>query len=139
MDKANLQAGDGTFAYMRDLTGGTEGLSGSSYVVGELDMSHQDEHGARHGGIERSAIQVRKPTRCDHRETVCAKCAETWMYDWTFYFDRTAGGRRLRDEVGGETALAEMARRRAEWERSASGEGDGLGGAVLADTLGNDA
>jgi hypothetical protein len=36
------------------------------------------------------------------------------MFDWVFRFDRTAGGRRLRDELGGEKALAAMAERRTQ-------------------------
>jgi hypothetical protein len=47
---------------------------------------------------------------------VCRDCAETWMFDWVFRFDRTIGGRRLRDELGGEKALAAMAERRAQAE-----------------------
>ena len=42
------------------------------------------------------------------------------MYDWKFYFDRTIGGRRLRDGLGGEAALAVMAARRAAWENQAA-------------------
>jgi hypothetical protein len=43
-----------------------------------------------------------------------------WMYDWKFYFDRTIGGRRLRDGLGGEAALAAMGARRAAWENQAA-------------------
>jgi hypothetical protein len=41
------------------------------------------------------------------------------MSGWRFYFGRTAGGRRLRDDPGGETALAAMAARRLVWETGA--------------------
>jgi hypothetical protein len=91
---------------------GHKGLSSSTYVVGELDMSRRGEDGKWIQEIRRSAIPIRTAPRCDHSETVCAKCAETWMFDWVFRFDRTAGGRRLRDELGGEKALAAMAERR---------------------------
>jgi hypothetical protein len=94
---------------------GNQGLSGSYYVVGELDVSRP---GADVPPIERSAIRIRTPSRCDHTETVCSDCAERWMYDWTFRFSRTAGGRRLL----GETALAEMARRRAVLEARPAGD-----------------
>lgn len=108
-------AGDGASPYKRDLDEGSKGLSGSAYVVGELDTSCYDAGGAWVPGLERAAIRLRTPRRCDHCETVCTECAESWMYDWTFYFDRTAGGRRLRDEIG-EEALAAMVMRRAAWE-----------------------
>jgi len=91
---------------------GHKGLSSSTYVVGELDMSRRGDDGEWIQEIRRSAIPIRTAPRCDHSETVCAKCAETWMFDWVFRFDRTAGGRRLRDELGGEKALAAMAERR---------------------------
>jgi hypothetical protein len=42
------------------------------------------------------------------------------MYDWVIYFDRTIGGRRLRNDLGGEAALAMMAARRAAWENLAT-------------------
>jgi hypothetical protein len=102
------------------LVGGYKGLSGSAYVVGELDTSHRDADGQLVAGLCRSAIPVRTVNRCDHCETVCARCAEVWMYDWKFYFDRTIGGRRLRDGLGGEAALAVMAARRAAWENQAA-------------------
>jgi hypothetical protein len=108
-------AGDGASPRKRDLEGGSKGLSGSSYVVGELDTSCYDADGAWVPGLERAAIRVRTPRRCDHCETVCAECAESWMYDWAFYFARTAGGRRLRGEIG-EEALAAMTMRRAAHE-----------------------
>lgn len=100
---------------MRDLAGGSKGLSGNVYVVAELDTSCRGADGVLVPGLERAAIRLRTPRRCDHCETVCTECAESWMYDWVFYFGRTAGGRRLRDEIG-EEALAAMAMRRAAWE-----------------------
>jgi hypothetical protein len=103
-----------------DLTGGTRGMTGSSYVVGGLDDSHVAEDGTPVYSFGRHAIPVRTVNRCEHIETVCAKCAEVWMYDWTFYFDRTIGGRRLRNDLGGEAALAAMAARRAAWENQAA-------------------
>lgn len=107
---------DGSRPYARDLASGTGNLSGSSYVVGELDTSYRYADGPWVPGLLRAAIPVRTPRRCEHRECVCTGCAETWMFDWRFYFDRTAGGRRLRDDLGGETALAAMAARRLVWE-----------------------
>jgi hypothetical protein len=108
-------AGDGASPRMRDLEGGSKKLSGNAYVVGELDTSCYGAGGAWVPGLERSAIRLRTPRRCDHCQTVCTECAESWMYDWAFYFGRTAGGRRLRDEIG-EEALAAMVARRASWE-----------------------
>jgi hypothetical protein len=113
-------AGDGASARRRDLEGGSKGLSGANYVVGELDTSHWGADGKLVPGLCRAAIPVRTVNRCDHGETVCARCAEVWMYDWKFYFDRTIGGRRLRDGLGGEAALAVMAARRAAWENQAA-------------------
>jgi hypothetical protein len=113
-------AGDGASARKRDLEGGTRGLSSIAYLVGELDTSHWDADGTLVPGVCRAAIPIRKPRRCDHGETVCLECAEVWMYDWKFYFDRTIGGRLLRDGLGGEAALAVMAARRAAWENQAA-------------------
>lgn len=113
-------AGDGTSPRKRDLDEGSKGLSSASYVVGELDTSHRDPDGTLVPGLSRTVIPVRTVNRCDHCATVCARCAEVWMYDWTFYFDRTIGGRRLRADLGGETALAAMAARRAAWENQAA-------------------
>ena len=113
-------AGDGASPRKRDLEGGSKGLSSAAYVVGELDTSHRDADGKLVPGLCRTAIPVRTVNRCDHCETVCARCAEVWMYDWKFYFDRTIGGRRLRDGLGGEAALTAMAARRAAWENQAT-------------------
>jgi len=118
-------AGDGASPYKRDLEGGNKGMSSLDYVVGELDMSHQRADGKQEGGIERHAIPVRTPRRCDHGETVCRECAETWMLDWVFYFNRTAGGRLLHAELGGEAALDAMAARRAAWGARQPGTRDG--------------
>ena len=111
---------DGSRPYARDLTGGSRGMSSSSYVVGGLDESHLAEDGTPVHSFSRYAIPIRTVNRCDHCEYVCAKCAEVWMYDWTFYFDRTIGGRHLRADLGGEAALAAMAARRAAWENQAT-------------------
>ena len=108
-------AGDGASPRKRDLEGGSKGMSSAAYVVGELDTSHWGADGKLVQGLCRAAVPVRKPRRCDHGETVCLECAEVWMYDWVFYFDRTIGGRRLRAGLGGEEALAVMAARRAAW------------------------
>ncbi len=111
---------DGSRPYARDLTGGSRNMTSSSYVVGGLDESHQAEDGTPVHRFSRYAIPIRTVNRCDHCEYVCAKCAEVWMYDWTFYFDRTIGGRHLRADLGGEAALAAMAARRAAWENQAT-------------------
>ena len=111
---------DGSRPYARDLTGGSRGMSSISYVVGGLDESRQATDGTPVHRLSRYAIPIRTVNRCDHCETVCAKCAEVWMYDWKFYFDRTIGGRRLRAGLGGEAALAVMAARRAAWEAPAA-------------------
>ncbi|MDQ2816513.1 MAG: hypothetical protein M3Z75_32930 [Actinomycetota bacterium] len=121
-------AGDGASPYKRDLKEGAKGLSGNCYVVAELDTSHRDADGKRVPGLERVPVRIRTPRRCDHCETVCVECAESWMFDWVFYFDRTAGGRRLRAGLGGDEALAVMARRRADWENRHRSAGDGTAG-----------
>jgi hypothetical protein len=107
-------AGGGDRPYMRDITNGVKGLSGRGYVVGELDTSYRDAGGAWVPGLERVPVRIRTPRRCDHSQTVCLECAESWMFDWVLYFDRTEGGRLLRAALGDE-ALAAMARRRADW------------------------
>jgi hypothetical protein len=107
---------DGSRPYARDLASGTGGRSGYSYVVGELDTSYRYGDGPWIPGLHRGAIPIRTPLRCDHRECVCTECAESWMFDWRFYLDRTAGGRRLRDDLGGEAALDAMAARRLAWD-----------------------
>ena len=95
------------------LVGGYKGLSGSAYVVGELDAASTGEAGEPAPGPALAAIPVRTPARCGHGETICRECAGTWATGgWTLHFGRTAGGRRLRDELGG-AALAEMTARRA--------------------------
>jgi hypothetical protein len=95
------------------LVGGYKGLSGSAYVVGELDAAGTGGDGEPAPGPALAAVPVRTPARCGHGETICRECAGTWVTGgWTLRFGRTAGGRRLRDELGG-AALAEMAARRA--------------------------
>lgn len=100
----------------RDLVEGRNGLSSATYVRGELYVSRRGEDGEWIHEIRQSAIPVRTPPRCGHTETVCAECAETWMSSWVLRFQRTDGGRRLRDELGGEKALAAMAERRNQAE-----------------------
>ncbi len=117
-----LVAGSGDRPYMRDITNGVKGLSGKGYVVGELDTSYRDADGAWFPGLERVPVRIRTPRRCDHSQTVCQECAESWMFDWVLYFDRTEGGRLLRDALGGDEALAAMARRRAGWGTGAGNE-----------------
>lgn len=107
---------NGTSRTSRDHVEGHQGLSSATYVVGELDTSRRGEDGEWIKENRRSAIVIRSASRCDHCETVCRDCAETWMFDWVFRFDRTIGGRRLRDELGGEKALAAMAERRTQAE-----------------------
>jgi hypothetical protein len=119
-------AGDGAAPHVHDLTKRVQGLSGRGYVIGELDTSYRDAGGTLVPGLERVPLRIRTPPRCGHGETVCAECAESWMFDWVLYFSRTAGGRRLREEVG-EEALAAMARRRAAW-----GTGAPMSGAATA-------
>jgi hypothetical protein len=99
-----------------DLVEGRKRLSSAAYVVGELYTSRRGEDGEWIPEIRRSAIPVRTPSRCGHSGSVCAECAETWMSGWVLRFQRTAGGRRLRDELGGEKALAAMAERRTRAE-----------------------
>jgi hypothetical protein len=115
-------AGSGDRPYMRDITNGVKGLSGRGYVVGELNTSYRDADGARVPGLERVPVRIRTPRRCDHSQTVCPECAESWMFDWVLYFDRTEGGRLLRAALGGDEALAAMARRRAGWGTGAGNE-----------------
>ena len=135
---ARRSPGTGRLARKRDLEGGSKGLSGASYVVGELDTSHRGADGKLVPGLCRAAIPVRTVNRCGHCETVCARCAEVWMYDWKFYFDRTIGGRRLRAGLGGEAALAVMAARRAAWENQAAEAASAAGRAPAQATEGPD-
>lgn len=107
---------DGARPYARDLAYGTGGRSGNSYVVGDVDTSHGEADGPWVPGLHRAAIPIRTPRRCDHGESVCTECADSWMLDWLFYFDRTAGGRRLRDDLGGDAAVEALNAPRLAWE-----------------------
>jgi hypothetical protein len=35
------------------------------------------------------------PNLCEHIETVCSECVESWSIDYEIRFERTAGGRAL--------------------------------------------
>ena len=87
------------------LAGGYKGLSGNAYVVAEPGA---DGNGA------------------DGEPGPGPACAA--MFDWVFYFDRTAGGRLLRAGLGGDEALAAMARRRADWASRRWSADDGTAG-----------
>lgn len=91
------------------LVGGYKGLSGNAYVVGEPAPAIIANWGPAQGPAC-AAIPIRTG-RCGHGTTICRECAGTWVTGgWKLHFGRTAGGRRLRDELGGE-ALAVMAAR----------------------------
>lgn len=112
MDEERTTAGAGAHGRAL-LVGGNKGLSGNNYVVGEPDAAIAGADGEPAPGPACAAIPVRSPRRCGHGETICLECAGSWVTGgWTLHFARTAGGRRLRDELGGE-ALAEMAARLA--------------------------
>jgi hypothetical protein len=64
-------------------------MSGDRYVYGRLREEGSDAEPAR--------IPIRE--RCEHVATICPSCAETWALDWVLLFDRTAGGRNLRDRA----------------------------------------
>lgn len=105
---------DGSIPGAHDMADGNRGMSGNSYVVAELDTSSAGPDGIWVPGRHLAAIPIR--IRCGHQETVCTGCAETWMYDWVFHFGRTAGGRQLREALGGDPGLEAMAARRADWD-----------------------
>ena len=67
-------------------------LSGYSYVPAMMKVDHP--------GTKPDRIQVRTSRLCNHVAFVCSECLSVWEYDWTFFFDRTAGGRRLKAQAG---------------------------------------
>lgn len=77
---------------------------------------HYTADGRRVAGLHRAAIPILTPRRCGHGECICTECADSWMLDWLFYFDRTAGGRRLRNDLGGEAAVEALNAPRLAWE-----------------------
>jgi hypothetical protein len=68
----------------------TTGLSGNAYVPARM-------RGYEHEGLH--PIRVLTPARCDHLETICTDCAESWSWDWDIWWHRTAGGRRLGRQI----------------------------------------
>lgn len=72
-------------------------LSGTSYVVVLMKGEHR-------GG----RVIIAKPKNCDHGETICTggvndggvSCADSWQFDYSILWSRTAGGRRLITELG---------------------------------------
>jgi hypothetical protein len=59
-------------------------LSSSAYVAAKLE-----------GDVIAKKIVIREPRNCDHTAFVCVECVASWEIDWTFFFERTAGGRAL--------------------------------------------
>jgi hypothetical protein len=43
--------------------------------------------------------RIASRTRCEHETTVCVDCADSWSWDWKVYWNRTVGGRNLRDSI----------------------------------------
>jgi len=73
-------------------------LSGSTYV--SIRLRGEDHLG-------RSAIGrllIRDPLYCAHGVTICVECADSWEIDYSVYYDRTAGGRRLADARAARSA-----------------------------------
>lgn len=65
-------------------------LSGNHYLVVRLRDS--DDPPGR-------ILLVRDPRRCGHGYTMCVECAESWELDHHVHYERTGGGRRLREAL----------------------------------------
>ncbi|MGF6886307.1 hypothetical protein ABIA39_000274 [Nocardia sp. GAS34] len=68
-------------------------VSGNAYVSVRL----------RDTNSKAEKILFRSPDKCNHEATICRDCAESWSWDHTIGFDRTAAGRRLRAEIEAHT------------------------------------
>jgi hypothetical protein len=75
---------------------GMGSLSGSTYLAVLL-------------GDEKRAgrVLIKHPDKCDHGTTICGgkhedgkPCVESWQYDFSILWSRTAGGRKLLTELG---------------------------------------
>jgi len=72
-------------------------MSGSSYVVMLLK-----------GESVGSRVPIRRPQRCDHMQAICTGkirgsdiyCADSWQYDHSILWSRSAGGRSLISQLG---------------------------------------
>jgi hypothetical protein len=73
----------------RDPLGKVQHLSGSTYVQMMLN-NDELEWGWRPTPIR---------SRCMHEYTCCIECIDSWALDYEIYWDRTAGGRRLRQAI----------------------------------------
>lgn len=76
---------------------------GSSYINDDgqrISLSSHSYVPVRIRGEETdfTALMIRKPRNCEEH-TICEWCAEGWTWDYEIAFDRTKGGRELRDRA----------------------------------------
>lgn len=100
----------------------TFNLSGKCYVSYEwrldatpLNYTHAADgqpYPIRQHGL--GQLEIMPTDKCNHANTICSGkdgdgnyCAETWMLDHVIFFERTVGGRTLRDEIGFDVAVYE--------------------------------
>ncbi|MFF0532696.1 hypothetical protein ACFYT3_30515 [Nocardia amikacinitolerans] len=65
-------------------------LSGNDYVVVRLHDT-DDPYGR--------ILLMPDPDRCNHGYTICVECAASWELDHHVHYDKTGGGRRLREAL----------------------------------------
>ncbi|MEG8179286.1 hypothetical protein GZH49_12180 [Nocardia terpenica] len=68
-------------------------ISGHQYVSVKL----RDEPS------EMGRLLFMQPDKCNHGITICRECAHSWEWDYLVYYNCTAAGRRLRDEIASTT------------------------------------
>lgn len=77
---------------------------GSRYINESGQLVHLSSYAyvpmrIRGSGELWTAIRIAlNPQRCEDYN-ICEWCAESWTWDWEVAFDRTVGGRRLRDRA----------------------------------------
>ena len=63
-------------------------LSGTAYVPMRLKTDPES--------TPPTPVKILTVNNCQHETTVCHECIDSWAEDWIIFFNRTAGGRKLR-------------------------------------------
>jgi hypothetical protein len=68
-------------------------FSGNSYVPMRLREDPE--------GTKPTPTRIVVERNCDHKTTICPTkdCIESWAIDWKIFFDRTGGGRQLKQII----------------------------------------
>lgn len=67
----------------------TARLSGKAYV--SLSMKDTFEPPGK--------VLIMQPEYCRHGVTICTDCAESWGWDYDLHYQRTEGGRNLKEKL----------------------------------------